>query len=286
MNHNIKVSFVILHYNNLKYTQKCIESLKKYLSDNVNVIVVDNGSTKNSLNDVAKNNKYDHIHYIISKENLGFAKGNNLGYVYAKEKLKSNIIILTNNDTWFEQKNFIFKLLDHYKDGFDVAGPKILTKNGTENQNPILHVLNTKEKVRSEIFKYEILNLLCLFNLDTFLMKKVLPVLRKETNKTNKNNQLFKLHGACLILANNYVKKYDGLYPNTFMYGEEDFLWYRAHKNNLKVRYFNDLIVNHKGNATTDSVFGKGRKRRKFYYKWNLDSYKKLFKLMNEEKND
>ena len=125
------IVFVVLHYNNLKETEKCVASLKKYLSNsNVHVVIVDNGSTVNTLDKLKKQNKNSQIHYIISKKNLGFSRGNNLGFKYAKTKLNANIIVLTNNDTWFEQKDFIDVLLTHYKNGFDVAGPKILTNSG------------------------------------------------------------------------------------------------------------------------------------------------------------
>ena len=45
-----KISFVILHYNNLKDTKKCVNSLKKYLDKfDIEIILVDNGSTKETL---------------------------------------------------------------------------------------------------------------------------------------------------------------------------------------------------------------------------------------------
>lgn len=286
-NDKINISFVVLHYNNFKYTKACIESLKKYINKvknvNVNIIVVDNGSTRYTLNRVAKENNNNNIFYVISKKNLGFAKGNNLGFSFAKSKLKSDIIILTNSDTVYKQENFIEKLVKHYKNGFDVAGPKILTKNGTVNQNPIFHVLDTKKKVKAEIWKYKILNTLATFGVDNIFMTRILPNLRKKKPVITAKNNNFKLHGACLIFANNYVKKLNGLYPKTFMYGEEDFLWYLSHIYNFKMEYFNDLVVFHKGNATTDSVYGKGRIQRRYYYKWSLDSYKKLIYLMNKE---
>ena len=49
----------------------------------------------------------DKIHFIESGENLGFAKGNNIGFHYAKYELHSDIIILANNDLIFEQVDFM-----------------------------------------------------------------------------------------------------------------------------------------------------------------------------------
>lgn len=280
------IVFVVLHYNNLKETKKCITSLKKYLSNiNVHIVIVDNGSPVNRLDKLKSQNQNPQIHYIISQENLGFARGNNLGFKYAKEKLKANIIILTNNDTWFEQKDFITLLKKYYENGFDVAGPKILTNNGKENQNPITTTYTTPKEVDKVIFKFKFLNLLWLFNLDNMFMKKIVPVFkRKKANKNENRITDFKLHGACLIFSSSYIDKFNGLSPQTFMYGEEDFLKYIVDSNDMKFQYFNDLEVFHKGNASTDEKYGLGRKKRKFYYYWNLDSFTKLKNLMMKNK--
>lgn len=278
-----KVAFVILHFNNLKDTNKCINSLKKYLdTGSVDIVVVDNGSTKDKLSIIASQNSNPHIHYIISDKNLGFAKGNNIGFKFAKETLKSDIIILTNSDTYFDQKDFIERLYEHYRKGFDVAGPRILINNGTEDQNPIFKVYKTPREVKKVILKFEFLSLLWYLNMDNFFMKKVIPLVKrnKYKDKSNLKKTDFKLHGACLIFANNYIKKFDGLYSDTFMYGEEDFLKYIVTEYRLKMEYLPDLIVFHKGGASTKKEFGVGRKKRKFYYRWNLDSFKKLLSYM------
>lgn len=282
------IVFVVLHYNNLRETKKCITSLKKYLSNkNVHIVVVDNGSTVNTLDKLKSQNRNPQVHYILSQQNLGFACGNNLGFKYAKEKLNANVIILTNNDTWFEQKDFVSVLYKHYKKGFDVAGPKILTNEGKENQNPILTTYNTPEEVDKVIFKFKFLTLLWFFNFDNFFMKKLVPIFkRKRGDKDKKSSNDFKLHGACLIFSDTYIDKFDGLASQTFMYGEEDFLKYIVYNNDMEFQYFNDLVVFHKGNASTDEEYGLGRKKRKFYYHWSLDSFTKLKALMVKNKKE
>lgn len=279
---NISISFVVLHYNNWNETKNCIQSLKKYLNNKtVHIIVVDNGSTKEKLNKISRENNNPFIHYIISSKNLGFARGNNLGFKYAKYTLNSSIIILTNNDTWFKQKDFIDKLELHYLEGFDVAGPKILTQNGTINQNPIFKVYDDPSKVKKLILKFKFLLFLWNFNLDNFFMKKIVPLVRKNKNEVL-NSDNFKLHGACLIFAHNYIKRFDGLSSDTFMYGEEDYLKYITKINKLRLKYFKDLVVYHKGNASTDKEYGLGRMKRKFYYTWSLDSFRKLEVYMKQ----
>ena len=282
LTNNPKIVFVILHYNDIEETRKCLISLKKYIKEgNVDIVIVDNGSKKGDFNTFKKENSGASIHFIQSSKNLGFAGGNNLGFEYAKKKLKADIIVLTNNDTYFTQKDFILKLQQHFKNGFDVAGPRILTNNGTKNQNPIFVTFVTPHDVDKVIFKFKVLRLLWLVNLDKVFMDKVVPILKQPISLNKKKS--FKIHGACMIFANNYIKLFDGLNNKTFMYGEEDFLKYRINKYNLKLKYFDDLYMFHKGNVSTDGEYGAGRKKRKFYYKWNLDSFKKLKNEMIED---
>lgn len=274
-----RISFVILHYNNLAETEKCLDSLKKYLAfSSVHVIVVDNGSTKESVKQITNKYKSHQIHFIISDKNLGFAKGNNLGYNYAKYKLNSDVIVLTNNDTVYKQEDFIDKLVMHYKQGFDIAGPKILTNNGKYNQNPVMSVYHSTSELKKGITKLYILYILSWFGIDLKIQK--LFGKGKEIPNNNYKNKDFKLHGACLLFSGNYLKKFDGLYSGTFMYGEEDILRFRAKKYNLRFDYFDDLEVLHKGNATTDKEIGSGRKTRMFKYKWAIDSSKQLLNMM------
>ena len=106
----MNITVVVLHYENIKDTRECLDSLKKYLDDtknNINIVVVDNGSIKEKTAAIEKEYLNDKIHFIESGENLGFAKGNNIGFHYAKYELHSDIIILANNDLIFEQVDFM-----------------------------------------------------------------------------------------------------------------------------------------------------------------------------------
>lgn len=278
------ISFVILHYNNLRDTKECIQSLEKYLNDkNVNIVVVDNGSPQEKANVLEKEFSSSQIHFIYSEKNLGFAKGNNLGFKYAKNKLDSDVIVLTNSDTIYSQENFISRLKKHYEDGFDVAGPKIVGNNESYkfNQNPLpVHFRNIND-LKSRILKLRILYILSFVGLDTVIQNVFSK--KNSSNENKAKNQDFQLHGSCLIFSGKYLARFDGLYSGTFMYGEEDILKYRVQKYNLTMKYFEDIEVLHKGGATTNKQLGNGIKKRQFYYKWNLNSYNKLKKIMEED---
>lgn len=102
----VRIVFLILNYNNMEETQKCIDSITQTKVLNWEAVIVDNGSTDDSykkmetLYDDKKN-----IHLIKSKYNLGFSNGNNLGYKYVRDNLDADFLIVTNNDVLFPQND-------------------------------------------------------------------------------------------------------------------------------------------------------------------------------------
>ena len=88
-----KIVFVILHYLAIKETIDCLTSIEKNISyDNYDVIVVDNGSKVDQDVVLLKQQelKFTNVKVIISDENLGFARGNNIGFLYAKNNLQAD----------------------------------------------------------------------------------------------------------------------------------------------------------------------------------------------------
>ena len=84
------------------------------------MIVVDNASTQDEASIISE--KYPHIKVIRSKQNLGFAGGNNLGIKEAKGKY----ILLINNDTYFKEFN-IDSLIERLEssDKIGIVCPKL-----------------------------------------------------------------------------------------------------------------------------------------------------------------
>ena len=93
----IEISIITVNYNGVKDTCELIDSIPS--NDNMEVIVIDNGSREDEGSLIAQ--RYPQVKIIRSDRNLGFAGGNNLGIKAAKGKY----IFLINNDTVFKDFN-------------------------------------------------------------------------------------------------------------------------------------------------------------------------------------
>ncbi len=118
-----KVGIVVLNWNGLADTTKCLESLKDLNYPNCEILVVDNGSTDGSGDEIRR--KFPYINMIENKQNLGFAEGNNVGIQYFFDK-DFNYFLLLNNDTVVDKE--LLKYMVEFAESdkkIGMVGPKI-----------------------------------------------------------------------------------------------------------------------------------------------------------------
>lgn len=88
------LSIVILNHNTGNFLVECLRSLAQVRDEiNLDIWVVDNASKDESLKLAQK--YFPGLNYIVSGENLGFARGNNL----ALKQVKTEYILILNPDT-------------------------------------------------------------------------------------------------------------------------------------------------------------------------------------------
>lgn len=114
------VSIITVNFNQTEFTLELLASLSQISYSNIEVIVVDNASKENPESQILK--KFPNTLFIHSKENLGFAGGNNLGIAQAKGKY----LLFLNNDTEVE-KGFLEPLVEFFEKNpkAGAASPKI-----------------------------------------------------------------------------------------------------------------------------------------------------------------
>lgn len=118
MQRECKLSVITVNYNGLNDTCPLIDSIPS--EENIEVIVVDNASLNDEATTIQA--RYPQVKVIRSKNNLGFAGGNNLGIKAAQGKY----LFLVNNDTIFKDFN-VQTLIDRLKSSpnIGVVCPKI-----------------------------------------------------------------------------------------------------------------------------------------------------------------
>ena len=99
---------IIINWNGFALTRLCLDSLERAEGDFF-VVVVDNGSTDSSvqdLSDVCAEYKAHNVYLLSLNDNYGFAGGNNRGISYAMQFHPDSYMLL-NNDTEVEPDFFI-----------------------------------------------------------------------------------------------------------------------------------------------------------------------------------
>lgn len=119
----VLVGVVILNWNQEQDTSECLESLRLVRDVPLRVIVVDNGSERDSVDRLEQ--RFPEATVIRLPENRGFAAGNNVGIERALLQEGVSHILLLNNDTLVEA-GFLTPLLQALRrDRAGVVGPKI-----------------------------------------------------------------------------------------------------------------------------------------------------------------
>jgi GT2 family glycosyltransferase len=97
------ISVIVLNWNGKKHLRRCLDSLLTQTYRNIEIIVVDNGSTDGSI-ELLKNDYSGRINLIEKERNYGFTKGVNIGIAASR----GVYIALLNNDAvadsqWLEE---------------------------------------------------------------------------------------------------------------------------------------------------------------------------------------
>ena len=300
------IVFVILHYMVDEETCKCIKYIKENIdTNNYKIIVVDNASPNGSFSVLKE--KYENDSKIVllkNEENLGFANGNNVGFLYAKKNLNPEFIVMMNDDAYLLDHHLLQHLNAEYSaKPFAVAGPLIISGGGNININPTRHRIYTAEECdyiikrkKTDIFwtrlyLYEALKFCRRIKRKLF---RIFHIPKKESqylqnNNTNNNDlppflcysENVELHGCCLIFSKRYIDKWDGLDHRTYMYCEESILYAHMMLDGERTVYMPNITVFHKGSASTDSVIKKRRNKLLFEFTNSLDSYRVLEEILN-----
>lgn len=262
------VSIIILNWNNWKDTIECLESLYQIDYPNYDVVLVDNNSTDGSIKKIKKYcegalnvestffktgkvKKPIKIEYsledlddepntkiksyskklilIKNKENLGFADGNNVGISYALEHLKSDYLMLLNNDT--------------------VVDPDFL--------NELIHISEQENKigvVGPNVFYYDKPQTITYIGGHVDICNgKIIYSHLNETEKLETPEEMDYISGCSLLIKREVIENIGLLDPDYFLYYEDTDWCLRAKNANYKLFYVPKAKIWHKVSASMDN---------------------------------
>ena len=283
------IVFVVLHYNVYEETLVCVESLIK-LKGEKRIVIVDNGSPNNTGEKIKKRYKKNKIvDIIINKQNLGFARGNNLGYSYAK-KLRPDFIVVMNNDMEINDVQFIDGVERCYNEyHFNIMAPDVYSTKTGQHQNPEKKIEYDVKKLKS--IKRKIKLKLCLRGLI-----KIKALINKyyKAEKTKSQEKMFvnevqlnvPLHGSFYVFDKRFIETHEECFYNkTFMYMESQILYYQAQKDKLKMVYDPRMQVLHHEDVATDDSYREHYKKAVFINKCLLDSCEAFIELLVQDES-
>lgn len=140
-----KVSIVILNWNGKRDTIECLKSLKQITYPKYDILVVDNGSTDESVKCFRE--KYPEIEVLENEKNIGFAGGINVGIRRSIEK-EVDYVLLLNNDIIVDS-GFLDELIEVGESDpkVGILGPKIYYYDRPD----LLHMKKRYEGVETPI---------------------------------------------------------------------------------------------------------------------------------------
>lgn len=114
------VSIITVNYDQAQVTYELLKSLERVHYPNIELFVVDNGSKSQAIDTISSH--FPSVRFLKSKENLGFAGGNNL----AVRECRGKYLLFLNNDTEVAP-DFLQPLVDCIENqpGAGMASPKI-----------------------------------------------------------------------------------------------------------------------------------------------------------------
>ena len=230
---------IILNWNGKDLTLDCLKSLSKVQYDNYKVLVVDNGSTDDSVKVIEQ--KIPNVEILQLNKNIGYAAGNNAGFEYIKNK-NPEYVIFSNNDTIVD-KIFIGPLV------------KPLMKNSDIYQTvPKIFYANEPNKIwyaGGKVNKW--LGLVCHEGIRKF-------------DAESFNNSKFTNYatGCCFAIRTKDYTEFGGFDTSFPMYGEDVDLSLRIIAKGKNILYEPNSIIWHKVSASIGGELSIVKLKRKF----------------------
>ncbi len=260
------VSIVIVNYNTKDLLKNCIESITQQIRVSFEIIVVDNASTDGSVAFV-KSLKNSAVRLIESKENTGFAKGNNLGL----KKARGAYLLLLNSDTVLTEDS-VSACISYLKKNEEAGIVSCSLKNADGSMQPTGGYFPNPAR----------LFLWMTFLDDVPLINSICKPFHPPASYYTRDMPLDWVTGAFFMFPHKLLKTVGYLDEDYFMYVEEMDFCYRAREKGYRVQYLHNSAITHLGRASSTNEFAilSEYKNIMLFYRKHLSSFTQYCRVM------
>lgn len=226
-------SVILLNYKNSEETIRRIKSINKYLSLDY-LVVVDNGSPvmkfqiiKDYIDAIAG----PKIRLIRNIENLGYARGNNIGLKFLNNEIGyRGVVIVMNPDVQISENSIDELVASFHEFPRSFISPQMKNSKSwwdfTTYNKTLFHEFMRLKHREEDTTDYG--------NLSNVSIRKVDV-----------------LSGALLAAKMSTWEEVNYFDGNTFLYGEEEILQYKAHQQGIESYVLLDIFYEHVGGGST-----------------------------------
>lgn len=237
------IGMVIVNYNDYETTKRLLDNVKDYkvLKE---IVVVDNKSTDNSLEELRKL-KNKKITIIDSGENKGYSYALNVGCKYLIDKYKSLNIVISNSDIIIDSELDIKDLNSYISTKNVIVGPTIIQGN---DLNRGFKIPTPWQDIKQNI---------------VFFGKRVLAKeLSYPDNYYHKDiSKVDTVSGCFFMISSKHLEDMGYFDENVFLYYEENIMGIKTKKLGKNIIVCNNVDVIHDHSVSID----KSLKRIKKY---------------------
>lgn len=255
------IAVIVINYKNEEKTIGFVRDELAKIQARHFVVVVDNGSTEESQRKLLEAFKgSDQIVFVVpSEENLGFAKGNNLGFQVAMSQGSPETILFSNNDIRINEVGGVERLEQKLSELPDagIIGPKVIGLDGhLQSPEPFLPFW------KRHVWAYW----------STLFMSKTRR--RKSLMLDYADNAAegwhYRVSGSFFMVKAKDYEACGGMDPATFLYAEEMILSERMKRIGKVVYYYPAVSIVHEHGDTTRKYYDEVKIRQ---LKYASDSY-------------
>lgn len=248
-----KIALILVHYNNDKDTNECLDSLARLKTKHqLEIVVVDN----NSQTEFKPKKSQLCVHSLKSATNLGFTGGNNLGMQYALKNIKPDYFLLLNTDTLVEP-NFMDELVKfaERQSRVGIVSPKIYFAKGYE-----YHQNSYDQKDKGNVLWFAG-GSIDWDNMYAF-HRAIDEVDRGQTDLPRPKRSKHEIpyygyqtmdfaSGCCMLIPTSVIKKVGMFDESYFMYWEDVDLSLQISRAGYQLYYCPDAVIWHKNAGST-----------------------------------